>query len=132
MSWLRPWTQTGSGGNVLQNAVYIVLPVQSTVLPVYIVVTQEAKYIESWLNTTAAWAGLGRFDIPVDKYGGVHSLLICTSRTLGFPTCHQANKQDNTRARHNKQQFDELTMNKSTDIVDCRLSIGLRNGFDGL
>ncbi len=26
----------------------------------------------------------------------VHSLLICTSSPLGFPTCHQASQQDNT------------------------------------
>jgi hypothetical protein len=51
-------------------------------------VTREAKYVESWSNTTSAWVGWSRFDIPVDRYGGVHSLLICTSITLGFPTCH--------------------------------------------
>jgi hypothetical protein len=39
---------------------------------------QEAKYIESWPNTASAWAGWSRFDIPVDRYGGVHSLLQCT------------------------------------------------------
>jgi hypothetical protein len=27
----------------------------------------------------------------VDRYGGVHSLLIYISSTLGCPTCHQAN-----------------------------------------
>jgi hypothetical protein len=53
--------------------------------------TQEAKYVESWPNTTSAWAGWSRFDIPVDRYVGVHSLLICTSSTLGCLTCHQAN-----------------------------------------
>jgi hypothetical protein len=31
----------------------------------------EAKYVESWPNTTSAWAGRSRFDIPVDRYGGV-------------------------------------------------------------
>jgi hypothetical protein len=36
---------------------------------------QEAKYIESWPNTTSAWAGWKRIDIPVDWYGGVYSLL---------------------------------------------------------
>jgi hypothetical protein len=41
--------------------------------------TQEAKYIENWPNTTSGWAGWRRFDIPVDRYGGVHSLLHCTS-----------------------------------------------------
>jgi hypothetical protein len=30
---------------------------------------QEAKYMESWPNTTSAWAGWSRFDIPVDRYG---------------------------------------------------------------
>jgi hypothetical protein len=29
--------------------------------------TQEAKYIESWPNTTSAWVGWRRFDIPVDN-----------------------------------------------------------------
>jgi hypothetical protein len=43
---------------------------------------QEAKYVESRPNTTSAWAGWSRFDIPVDRYGGVHSLLVCTSSTL--------------------------------------------------
>ncbi len=51
--------------------------------------TQEAKYVEHWPNTTSAWAGWSRFGIPVDRYDGVHSLLICTSSPLGFPTCHQ-------------------------------------------
>jgi hypothetical protein len=45
---------------------------------------------------TSAWAGWSRFDIPVDRYGGVHSQLICTSRTLRSPTCHQASQQENT------------------------------------
>jgi hypothetical protein len=31
---------------------------------------------------TSAWAGWRRFNIPVDRYGGVHSLLICTSSTV--------------------------------------------------
>ncbi len=43
---------------------------------------QEAKYVESWPNTTSNWAGWSRFDIPVDRYGGVHSLLFCTSSLL--------------------------------------------------
>jgi hypothetical protein len=51
-------------------------------------VTQEAKYIEGWPSTTSAWAGWSRFDIPADRYGGVHSLLRWPSRTLGSPTCH--------------------------------------------
>jgi hypothetical protein len=58
--------------------------------------SQEAKYVESWPNTSSAWAGWSIFDIPVDRYGGVHSWPICTSSTLGFPTCHQASQQDNT------------------------------------
>ncbi len=44
--------------------------------------TQKAKYVERWPNTTSAWAGWSRFDIPVDRYGGVHSLLICTRSTV--------------------------------------------------
>jgi hypothetical protein len=39
---------------------------------------QEAEYVESWPNTTSAWAGWSRFDIQMERYGGVHSLLICT------------------------------------------------------
>jgi hypothetical protein len=35
---------------------------------------QGAKYVEGWPNTTSAWAGWSRFDIPVDRYGGVHNL----------------------------------------------------------
>ncbi len=62
----------------------------------YLVCTQEAKYVERWPNTTSAWAGWSRFDIPVDRYDGVHSLLICTSITLGSSTCHQASQQENT------------------------------------
>jgi hypothetical protein len=42
------------------------------------VLTQKAKYVGSWPNTTSAWAGWSRFDIPGDRYGGVHSLLGCT------------------------------------------------------
>jgi hypothetical protein len=61
------------------------------------VLTQEAKYVEGCPNTTSAWAGCSRFDILVDRYGGVHPLLICTSSPLGFPTCHhRASQQDNT------------------------------------
>jgi hypothetical protein len=60
------------------------------------ILTQEAKYVERWPNMTSAWAGWSRFDIPVDRYGGVHSLLICTSSPLVFPTCHQASQQENT------------------------------------
>ncbi len=59
-------------------------------------VHREAKYVESWLNTTSAWAGWSRFDIPVDRYGGVHSLLHFTSITLVSPTCHQASQQEHT------------------------------------
>jgi hypothetical protein len=42
------------------------------------VLSQEAKYVERWPNTASAWAGWSRFDSPVDRYGGVHSLLQCT------------------------------------------------------
>ncbi len=66
-------------------------------------ITQEAKYVESQPNTTSAWASWSRFDIPVDRYGRVHSLLICTSSTLGSSACHQASKQKNTyRAKYKK------------------------------
>ncbi len=41
----------------------------------YSVMTQEAKYVERWSNTTSAWAGWSRFDNPVDRYGREHSLL---------------------------------------------------------
>jgi hypothetical protein len=58
--------------------------------------TQEAKYVERWPSSTSAWAGWSRFDIPVDRYAGVHSLLICTSSPLGFPTCHRASQEENT------------------------------------
>ncbi len=44
--------------------------------------TQEAKYVESWPSSTSARVGWSRFDIPVDRYGGVHSLLICISSTV--------------------------------------------------
>jgi hypothetical protein len=60
------------------------------------VYTQEARYVERWPNTTSAWVSWSRFDIPVDRYAGVHSLLQCTSWTLGFPTCPQASQQDYT------------------------------------
>ncbi len=52
-----------------------------------IVPAQEAKYVESWPNMTSGWAGWSRFDIPVDRSGGVHSQLICTSSILGSSTC---------------------------------------------
>jgi hypothetical protein len=61
-----------------------------------VICTQEAKYLKRWPSTTSAWAGWSRFDIPVNRYDGVHSLLICTSSILGSPTCHQASQQDNT------------------------------------
>ncbi len=54
------------------------------------------RYIESWPNTTSVWASWSRIDIPVDRYDGVHSLLICTRGTLWSPTCHQARQQENT------------------------------------
>jgi hypothetical protein len=43
------------------------------------VLFQEAKYVECWPNTTSASAGWRRFNIPVDKSDGAHSLLHCTS-----------------------------------------------------
>jgi hypothetical protein len=52
------------------------------------VLTQEAIYVESWPSTTSAWSGWRRFDIPMDRYDGVHSLLLCTRITLGSTTCH--------------------------------------------
>ncbi len=48
------------------------------------VLLQEAKYVESWPNTNSARAGWSRFDIPVDMYGGVHSLLLCTRLHWGL------------------------------------------------
>ncbi len=60
------------------------------------VIAQEAKYVESWPSTTSARAGWSRFDIPMDSYGGVHSLLLCSSIALGSSTCHQASQQGNT------------------------------------
>ncbi len=59
-------------------------------------ISQESTYVESWPNTTSVWAGWSRLDIPVDRYGGVHSQLIVTSSALWFPSCHQASQQDNT------------------------------------
>jgi hypothetical protein len=32
-----------------------------------VVGSQEAKYVECWPNTTSAWAGWSRFDIPMDR-----------------------------------------------------------------
>jgi hypothetical protein len=52
------------------------------------VLNHETKYVESWPIMTSAWAGWSRFDIPVERYGGVHSQLICTRITLGSSTCH--------------------------------------------
>jgi hypothetical protein len=50
--------------------------------------TQEARYAGGWPNMTSAWASWRGFDIPVDTYGGVHSLLRWPSRTMGSPTYH--------------------------------------------
>jgi hypothetical protein len=36
------------------------------------------------------------------------------------------------RAGHNRRQFDASTINLSTDIADCLLSIDLRNGVVSL
>jgi hypothetical protein len=60
----------------------------STAIQYSSVAAQEAKYVEGWPNKTSAWAGWSRFDIPMDRPDGVHSLLICTSSTLESPTCH--------------------------------------------
>ncbi len=57
---------------------------------------QEAKNVERWPNTTSAWAGWSRFDIPVDRYGRVRSQQICTRIPLGSSTCHQASQQGDT------------------------------------
>jgi hypothetical protein len=54
----------------------------------YDMCTQEAKYVESWPNTTSAWAGWSIFYISLDRYGGVHSLLLCTIITVGSSTCY--------------------------------------------
>ncbi len=64
--------------------------------PEKLVIAQEAKYVENWPNMTSAWAGWRRFDIPMDRYGGVHSLLLGTNSTLDSPTCHQAGQQEKT------------------------------------
>jgi hypothetical protein len=50
-----------------------------------------AKYVEGWPSTTSAWLA----GADLDRYGGVRSLLIYTSTTLGSPTCHQASQQEN-------------------------------------
>jgi hypothetical protein len=46
-------------------------------------VSQEAKDVESWPNTTSAWAGWSRFDIPVDRYDGAKTIdrRPCTGRS---------------------------------------------------
>jgi hypothetical protein len=33
----------------------------------FVATNQEAKYVESWPNTTSAWAGWSRPDIPVER-----------------------------------------------------------------
>jgi hypothetical protein len=67
-------------------------------------IPQEAKYVERWTSTTSDWAGWSGFYIPVDRYGGAHSLLICTSSPLVFPTCHQASQQENTNEQNIKKR----------------------------
>jgi hypothetical protein len=59
-------------------------PIKEKRKPCVCVPTQEAKYVESWPNTTSAWGGWSRFYIPVDSYGGVHSLLLCTAVHWGL------------------------------------------------
>ncbi len=61
---------------------------QRTVLYTTTVHTQEAKYVERWPSTTSAWADWSRFDVAVDRYGGVHSLLRWPSRPPVSLTCH--------------------------------------------
>jgi hypothetical protein len=39
---------------------------------------KRLKNVESCPNTTSAWAGWSRFDIPVDRSDGAHSELIFT------------------------------------------------------
>jgi hypothetical protein len=86
---------------------------------------QEAKYIERWPNTTSAWAGWSRFDIPVDRYDGVHSQLICTSRTLGSPTCHQASQQENTYCtKYQKADRASTLVTLCSDVLMGRREIG--------
>ncbi len=41
-------------------------------------------YIERWPDTASAWAGWSRFDIQLDRFGGVHSQLICTALHWGL------------------------------------------------
>jgi hypothetical protein len=59
-----------------------------------VIILQEAKSVERWPNTTSAWAGWSRFDIPV-----VHYLpesrpwlmsVICLSTTFSFPSLFSA------------------------------------------
>ncbi len=48
-------------------------------------------------NTTSAWAGLRNLIFQwIGTYGGVHSLLLCTSSTWDSPTCQQARQQEYT------------------------------------
>ncbi len=99
LSWLqqlRPiaMTTVGSGVAVLlqrhpaDNSTVCVELLPKLFLFTLRILSQEAKYIERWPNTTSAWAGWSKFDIPVDRYGGVRSQLICTSSSLGSSTCH--------------------------------------------
>ncbi len=57
--------------------------------------TQEAKYKESWPNTTSAWAGWRRLYTPMDRSNGVDSQLLCTSSTPESPTYHEASQEEN-------------------------------------
>jgi hypothetical protein len=56
------------------------------------VITQEAKYVESWPNTNSAWAGWSRFDF---QWIGMVEYTPCYS-ALGSPTRHKASQQKNT------------------------------------
>jgi hypothetical protein len=67
--------------------VHTIIALQNTVMYIThtgVGLSKEAKYVESWPSMTSAWAGWSRFDIPVDRYGGVHSLLLCTNVHWGF------------------------------------------------
>ncbi len=57
----------------LNGAMYSVLTRAAQLKRIYTVYV-----LECWPNTTSAWARWRIFDIPVDRYDGVHSLLQCS------------------------------------------------------
>jgi hypothetical protein len=69
-------TTAGSGvavllpRNLADNSTVCVELLPKLFLFLLTILSQEAKYVERWPNTTSAWAGWSRFDIPVDRYGG--------------------------------------------------------------